>query len=176
MIDILKYVSKFANVTEFFDHLNIKKNPVWTKRQILKLSATVYDPLGLISPYTVKARSILQELWKVDIGWDQEIPVEYSKRWQDWLDELFVLASTISIPRWLQFKDGRTASIHVFCDASSRVFCCCAYVRITTGVTSRGEKDAEMASATDRSTPTRLYCTRACKYLDLLSFSRKRKK
>ena len=69
MIDTLKYVSKFANVQEFFDHLNIKKNLVWTKRLILKLSATVYDPLGLISPYTVKARSILQELWKVDIGW-----------------------------------------------------------------------------------------------------------
>jgi hypothetical protein len=40
--------------------------------------------------------------------------------------------------------DGRTATIHVFCDASSRVFCCCAYVRITTGVTSRGEKDSEI--------------------------------
>ena len=165
MIDILKYISKFANVQEFFDQLNIKKNPVWTKRLILKLSATVYDPLGLISPYTVKARSILQELWKVDIGWDQEIPVEYSKRWQDWLDELFVLASTIAIPRWLQFKDGRTASIHVFCDASSRVFCCCAYVRITTGETSRGEKDAEieneevldvlLITAKSRVTPTK---------------------
>jgi hypothetical protein len=98
----------------------------------------------LISPYTVKARSILQELWKVDIEWDQQIPEEFSKRWQDWLDELFILASTITIPRWLQFKDGRTATIHVFCDASSRVFCCCAYVRITTGVTSRGEKDSEI--------------------------------
>ncbi len=108
------------------------------------MSATVYDPLGLISPYTVKARSILQELWKVDIGWDQQIPEEFSKRWQDWLDELFVLASKISIPRWLQLKDGRTASIYVFCDASSRVFCCCAYVRITTGVTSRGEKGSEI--------------------------------
>jgi hypothetical protein len=165
MIDILKYVSKFANVEEFFDHIAIKKNPVWTKRLILKLSTTVYDPLGLISPYTVKARSILQELWKVDIGWDQEIPAEFSKRWQDWLDELFVLASAISILRWLQFKDGRTASIHVLCDASSRVFCCCAYVRITAGVTSRGEKDSEidneevldvlLVTAKSRVTPTK---------------------
>ncbi len=165
MIDSLKYVSKFSNVEEFFEHIEIKKNPVWTKRLILKLSATVYDPLGLISPYTVKARSILQELWKVDIGWDQQIPDEFSKRWQDWLDELFVLASTISIPRWLQFKDGRTASIHVFCDESSRVFCCCAYVRISTGDTSRGEKGSEidnevvldvlLITAKSRVTPTK---------------------
>jgi hypothetical protein len=31
MIDTLKYISKFANVQEFFDHINIRKNPVWTK-------------------------------------------------------------------------------------------------------------------------------------------------
>jgi hypothetical protein len=67
-IDSLKYGSKFANAEEFFDHIDIKKNPVWTKRLILKLSATVYDPLDLISPYTVKARSILQELCRHRMG------------------------------------------------------------------------------------------------------------
>ncbi len=89
------------------------------KKTDIKLSATVYDPLGLISACTVKARSILQELWKVDLSWDQPIPEEFAKRWQDWLDELFELVSTISILQWLQFKDGRTESIHVLVDASS---------------------------------------------------------
>ncbi len=41
MIDSLKYVSKFANVEEFFEHIDIKKNPVWTNQLILKLSAMV---------------------------------------------------------------------------------------------------------------------------------------
>jgi hypothetical protein len=141
--DIIRYVSKFKDVEAFFKHLNITKNPVWTKRLILKLSATVYDPLGLISPYTVKARSILQELWKCDLTWDQPIPEEFAKRWQSWLDELFVLAENISIPRWLKCRDDRRISLHVFTDASSRVYCCAAYLRVTAGVTSRGGKDID---------------------------------
>ncbi len=161
--DTLKFNSKYKNVEEFFQSLKITKNPVWTKRLILKLSATVYDPLGLIAPYTVKARSILQELWKVDIDWDQQIPEEFSKRWTDWLEELFQLAEMITIPRWLQFKDGRKATIHVFTDASSRVYCCAAYVRITTGVTARGKSDSEteeviavtLITAKARVTPTK---------------------
>ncbi len=44
LINSLKYVSKFADVEEFFDHIEKKKNPVWTKQLILKL--LVYDPLG----------------------------------------------------------------------------------------------------------------------------------
>ena len=141
--DIIRYISKFKNVEAFFTHLKITKSPVWTKRLILKLSATVYDPLGLISPYTVKARSILQELWKCDLTWDQPIPEGFAKRWQDWLSELFVLAENISIPRWLKCKDGRKITLHVFTDASSRVYCCAAYLRVTAGVTSKGGKDID---------------------------------
>jgi hypothetical protein len=149
--DIIRYVSKFKDVEAFFKHLNITKNPVWTKRLILKLSATVYDPLGLISPYTVKARTILQELWKCDLTWDQPIPEEFAKRWQDWLNELFVLAENISIPRWLKCKDDRSISLHVFTDASSRVYCCAVYLSVTAGVTSRGGKriDSEIDNVID---------------------------
>ena len=144
--DLLRFHAKFQNVEDFFLSLKITKNPVWTKRLILKLSATVYDPLGLISPYTVKARSILQELWKIELGWDDAIPQDYAKRWSDWLVELFQLAKTISIPRFLQFRSDRTANLDVFCDASQNIFACCVYVRITEKVTSettREENDPE---------------------------------
>ena len=161
--DLIRYISKFKNVQEFFKHLEINENPVWTKRLILQLSATVFDPLGLISPYTVKARSILQELWKVEVGWDDKIPDDYSKRWQDWLDELFLLAETISIPRWIQCKDGRDRQIHVFTDASSRVYCTVAYMRLTSE-TSREDKnsqadekviDVRLITSKSRVTPTK---------------------
>lgn len=161
--DLIRYISKFKSVEEFFKSINLAKFPVWTKRKILQLSATVFDPLGLISPYTVKARSILQELWKVSVDWDDKIPDEFAKRWQDWLDELFVLSETISIPRWIQCKDGRNKAIHVFTDASSRVYCCVAYVRLTSE-TSREEKDSQadekvidvrLITAKSRVTPTK---------------------
>jgi hypothetical protein len=144
--DLLRFHAKFQNVEDFFLSLKITKNPGWTKRLILKLSATVYDPLGLISPYTVKARSILQELWKIELGWDDAIPQDYAKRWSDWLVELFQLAKTISIPRFLQFRSDRTANLDVFCNASQNIFACCVHVRITKKVTSkttREENDPE---------------------------------
>jgi hypothetical protein len=97
--DVLCFHAKFKNCEEFFQSLKITKNPDWTKRLILKLSATVYDPLGSISPFTVKARSILQNLWKVkNMNWDNKIPDEFAQCWSDWLVELFQLAEMISIP------------------------------------------------------------------------------
>ena len=105
MLKLTFYVlPKFKSCEEFFQSLKITKNPVWTKRLILKLSATVYDPLGSISPFTVKARSILQDLWRVkDLNWDNKIPDEFAQCWSDWLVELFLLAEMISVPRFLQF-------------------------------------------------------------------------
>jgi len=129
--DNFKYNSKFANKNEFFNHLNLKTNcPEWTKRLILKLSATCYDPLGLISPFTVKSRSILQELWKEELTWDQSIPDTFQKQWNDWMEELFQLSNLIQIPRFLQFKSSRIVEIHVFADASTKVFATCVYARV----------------------------------------------
>jgi hypothetical protein len=52
--DVLCFHAKFKNCEEFFQSLKITKNPVWTKCLVLKLSATVYDPLGLIPPSLLK--------------------------------------------------------------------------------------------------------------------------
>jgi hypothetical protein len=69
-------------------HRKVSKSE-WTKRLILRLSVTVYDPLGLISPFTVRARTILQTLWGEDLDWDTPIPDKYITLWKVWLDELF---------------------------------------------------------------------------------------
>ena len=47
---------------------------VVTKRFILKTIASVYEPLGLLSPIMVKPKLLLQELWKRKINWDIEVP------------------------------------------------------------------------------------------------------
>jgi hypothetical protein len=51
------------------------------------------------------------------------------------LVELFQLSKMIWITRFLQFKSSGKAQIHVFCDASGKIYACCAYVRITEKVT-----------------------------------------
>ncbi|KAK7884419.1 hypothetical protein WMY93_027542 [Mugilogobius chulae] len=45
-----------------------------TRRNILSLVSSVYDPLGILSPVTLQAKKILQELCRRKIGWDVIIP------------------------------------------------------------------------------------------------------
>ncbi len=44
-----------------------------TKREILSLLMTIYDPLGLLSHFTVKVKILLQGVWRSGIGWDDEL-------------------------------------------------------------------------------------------------------
>ena len=44
------------------------------KRNILSVSARLFDPLGLLSPILVKSKILLQELWILNLDWDESIP------------------------------------------------------------------------------------------------------
>ncbi len=75
--DCFQFKSKFKNIDEFFAQQNITDFKGWTKSLILRFAATVYDPLGLISPFTVRSRKILQRLWQEKLGWTDLIPESY---------------------------------------------------------------------------------------------------
>ena len=62
------------------------------KRNFLKGIATLFDPLGLLIPYNICAKVLLQEMWASGVNWDE--PVEdLSKKATQWFDELSALAS-----------------------------------------------------------------------------------
>ena len=54
-----------------------------TKRQILSQLNGIYDPLGLISPFTAKAKIKLSKLWAQDrkFDWDEPIPETLRQKW-----------------------------------------------------------------------------------------------
>ena len=72
-----------------------------TKRSFLKKIATLFDPLGLLSPYTVRAKFLLQEMWASGVDWDEPISTILSLRASQWFDELAVLPF-LHIPRCLR--------------------------------------------------------------------------
>ncbi|GFS94739.1 integrase catalytic domain-containing protein [Trichonephila clavipes] len=55
-----------------------------TKRFILQAVGKIFDPLGLISPFTVKMKCLLQDLWKVEIQWDYPLPTHIEREWNKW--------------------------------------------------------------------------------------------
>ncbi|GFW01392.1 integrase catalytic domain-containing protein [Trichonephila clavipes] len=45
-----------------------------TKRLILSVVQKIFDPIGLLTPTTLLPKLLLQNLWKLKISWDHELP------------------------------------------------------------------------------------------------------
>lgn len=108
--------------------LTINRN---TKRFVLQTSARIFDPLGLISPVTISAKMLFQELWTLGLDWDTQLPQDVSMRWNKWIEALPHLKD-ISIPR--RYACGKEApELHIFTDASPQAYGAVAYLRSENG-------------------------------------------
>ena len=99
-----------------------------TKRGILSATNSVFDPLGLAAPYVINAKLIIQELWRRQVKWDDELPNDILKKWRSWKEGLKT-SRAITIPRWYGFHrdECQNVQLHVFCDASEIAYGAVAY-------------------------------------------------
>ena len=58
---------------------NISSRPP-TRSGILSVASAIFDPLGFLAPFVLTAKEILQDLCRIKLGWDDEIPAEYAAR------------------------------------------------------------------------------------------------
>ena len=63
-----------------FNSKEIDQISKFTKREFLKRIATLFDPLGFLSPYTVRAKILMQEIWLAGIDWDDPLLDEISRK------------------------------------------------------------------------------------------------
>ena len=70
--------------------VKVKEKPP-TRSGILSLVSLVYDPLGFASPFVIRTKGILQNLCCRRLKWDEVVPDEHSKNWQQWLRDLLRL-------------------------------------------------------------------------------------
>ena len=101
-----------------------------TKRGILSIVSSVFDPLGILTPSLIEAQYIIQQLWREKVNWDEPIPTYLNKGWNLWKHEMNSI-STISVPRWFGFHSSPTNEIelHIYCDASQKLYGAVAYLR-----------------------------------------------
>jgi len=58
----------------------VSRTPV-TKREILRHTSSVFDPVGLVTPVTITAKLLLQELWQDSVPWDTVLNDTYQSKW-----------------------------------------------------------------------------------------------
>lgn len=105
---------------------------VLTKRMILSQINGIYDPLGLLTPFTIKAKVMMQDLWKhetKEIGWDDALSSEMRNEWNKFFIEVFEVEN-LSFKRCLRPNDAvGSPMLIIFSDASEQAYGSCCYVR-----------------------------------------------
>lgn len=99
-----------------------------TKRIILSMIAQIFHLLGLIGPFVIRSRVMLQHLWKLKIGWDSTIPEDVANRWTTYCNQLKNI-DQISIPRHVLAQSPQNVQVHGFSDASEVAYGACIYLR-----------------------------------------------
>lgn len=104
-----------------------------TRRGILSVVNSLYDPLGFLVPVILQAKRIIQELCRGSLGWDSDIPLAFAKRWKTWVGALGQLED-LNISRCYKprdFGEVYRAQLHHFCDASEVGYGTVSYLRLT---------------------------------------------
>ncbi|KAK7884837.1 hypothetical protein WMY93_027960 [Mugilogobius chulae] len=108
------------------------KHQALTRRGMLSVNSSVYDPLGFLAPVTLHAKIMQQELCKRGCSWDDSLPQDIWQRWKKWLEELELLA-TFSVDRCIKPADFtvlKQAQLHHFSDASEEGYGIVSYIRM----------------------------------------------
>ena len=104
-----------------------------TKRGILSVVSSLFDPLGFLAPFVLTMKILLQDLWRNKFLWDEELPEPYLSRWRNWVQSLPQVV-TISIPRCYKSTELGTSTslqLHHFSDASICGYSAVSYLRMT---------------------------------------------
>lgn len=107
----------------------ISESSVLSKRIILQQIASIYDPLGLFSPVTLRAKVYLQNLWNQKLSWDTQLSGSNKSKWDILYEDMKDLASC-HFPRYigLEHKGQIYYQLLVFCDASKYAYAATVYL------------------------------------------------
>ena len=100
-----------------------------SKRTILQQIASIYDPLGLFSPVTLRGKVFLQSLWNQNISWDTQLSGEETTKWATLCEDMKEL-SNCHFPRYIgvEQEEKTKYQLLVFCDASKYAYAATVYL------------------------------------------------
>jgi hypothetical protein len=120
-----------------------------TKRGVLSMLSSVYDPLGMAGPFVLRAKLIMQDLCREKMGWDDSIKPQHEQRWRQWTTELPEMTQ-LRVPRCIQPSRSQSRQFHHFADASQKAYGVVSYLRT---VDMAGQVSSTLVMAKSRLAP-----------------------
>jgi hypothetical protein len=86
--------------------------------------------LGLLSPVTIRAKILLQELWQQKFEWDVPLPENIHEKWRYLATDLNSVTTTTFLRHYFEntSRESSNTCIHIFCDASMVSYGAKAYI------------------------------------------------
>ncbi|XP_062705646.1 uncharacterized protein LOC115265199 [Aedes albopictus] len=120
-----------------------------TKRTVLSDIGQLFDPLGFLGPIITTAKLIMQDLWRLGLAWDEELPQEQMENWMEFRRQLPVVNS-MKKKRCVVAEAGNGLELHGFSDASKKAYGAVLYTRC---VSSDGKINTELVCSKSRVAP-----------------------
>uniref|UniRef100_A0A1I7SHH4 Reverse transcriptase domain-containing protein n=1 Tax=Bursaphelenchus xylophilus TaxID=6326 RepID=A0A1I7SHH4_BURXY len=88
-----------------------------SKRVIAHKVNSFFQPIGVAEPTLLKARQMIQRLWKENLPWDSELPRPLRDEWMAFLADWASVEFRLN--RRIETKERDTVTLHCFGDASA---------------------------------------------------------
>lgn len=103
------------------------KNDLKTKRDMWKIIPSLFDPMGLLSPFVLLGKKIVMEACQEVKNWDSKMPQKFVDRLLKWAQE-FDKIESITWPRFSGLENPAKIELYGCCDASSYAMGGCIYL------------------------------------------------
>ena len=101
-----------------------------TKQSVVSFVSRFYDPLGLVTPVTIRFKVFIQTLCETTTTWDQQLIGRLLHQWQCLVSELQD-GEPIAIPRYYCHsitEECTSYELYGFCDASNSAYAAVVYL------------------------------------------------
>ena len=105
-----------------------KLKKVSTKREVLQVMASVFDPLGYFSSTVLMAKLFIQELWKEKCEWDTTLSEEKLQKWELILESLECIPQHVVTKNIILPEESVEFTLLCFSDASSKAYAAVIYL------------------------------------------------
>ena len=110
----------------------MKRQTTDTPRIIFSSYVTVWSVGAVVFQSFSQEKQILQDIVRLQLDWDEQLPLDIVVRWEAWCSDIHNLDS-LTVPRCYKPKDFgkvKEVQLHHFSDASQIGYGQCSYVRM----------------------------------------------